>query len=216
LACAEELGQAISAAGYILLTGGTGPDDRSVKGRAIKGAGAARWVGVAQKGPSGTRKVNGGLVIRTGLGDKRNYLEARICDAAVALRGGEGTLSEITSALSVGRPVALVGKWRTDVDLDAEDRSAVLERIVRGAQTKLDNPPGNEEIDALIIQDVQVDALDPLPPYGYFELCEAAAVVRWIESVLPGPAPFAGEFPRIAGMERIASEYEQWLAEHAV
>jgi hypothetical protein len=48
---------------------------------------------------------------------------------------------------------------------------------------------------------------------------EVAAFVQlalgWIESVLPGPAPFAYEFPRIAGLETVACEYQQWLAQHA-
>src|SRR5262245_28946515 len=116
LACAQQLGSAITAARHVLLSGGTGPDCTSgIKGcaivGAIVGAGSARWVGVAQDGPPDdgppdVEERNGGLVIWTGLGHKRNYLEASMCDAVVAFPGDDGTISEVTSALSLGRPVA--------------------------------------------------------------------------------------------------------------
>ena len=49
LSLADRFGQAISAHGAILLTGGTGPADEPVKNRAIKGAlklSTGCWVGV--------------------------------------------------------------------------------------------------------------------------------------------------------------------------
>jgi hypothetical protein len=207
LACAQQLGSAITAAGHLLLSGGTGPDDTSVKGRAITGAGRERWIGVEKDGPARVDKTNGGLVIWTGLGHKRNYLEAWMCDAAVGLPGGDGTVSEVTSALSLRRPVAFVGKWRTDVDLDASDVSSVLKDVVERTRRRFGNPTGTDGINARLAEDALLHSLDPLPPHRYFELCEADAVVKWIESVVAGPAPFADELRRIAGFEKV----ERWL-----
>jgi hypothetical protein len=211
LACAEQLGRAITAARHVLLSGGTGPDNSSVKGRAIKGAGSKRWVGVEQSDPvrvepkNPVEPKNGGLVIWTGLGHKRNYLEASM----VGGRGG-GTVSEVTSALSLGRPVAFVGNWRAEVNLDASDLSTVLEDIVDRTRERFGNPTGTDGIDARLAKDALLKALNPLRHYRYFELCEAEAVVKWIESVVPGPGSFTGEF-RIAGLEKVVPDYERWL-----
>jgi SLOG cluster4 family len=207
LASANELGRAIAAAGHILLTGGPGRD--SVRGSAIDGAGSKPWIGVEKEGPVDAEEVGSGLVIRTGLGHKRNYVEACMCDAAVALPGGDGTVSEVTSALSLGRPVAFVGEWRTDVDV-----SSVLKEIVNRTRKRFGNPTGTDGINAPLAEDVLLHSLDPLPPYQYFELPEAGAVLEWIESEVPGPAPFAGAFRRSAGLDEVAPRYERWLEQH--
>jgi hypothetical protein len=137
-----------------------------------------------------------------------------MCDAAVALPGGDGTVSEVTSALSLGRAVAFVGEWRTDVDLDASDVSSVLKEIVKRARKRFGDPTGTDGINAPLAEDVLLHSLDPLPPYRYFDLCEAEAVLEWIDSVVAGPAPFAGEFRRIAGLKEVAPKYERWLEQH--
>jgi hypothetical protein len=216
LACAKKLGHTITERGHVLLTGGTGPGDKSVKAVAIEGAGSERWVGVDQSGPDRTEEKDGGLVVWTGLGHKRNYLEACICDAAVALPGGDGTVSEVTSSLSLDRPVAFVGDWDADVDLDALDRSSVLKDIVQRTQTRFGNGTGTDEITPLIAEESLLRALQQLPPYRYFELCEAQAAVEWIESVVPGPPPFQGEFPRLAALEEVARDFERWIEQHGV
>jgi predicted Rossmann-fold nucleotide-binding protein len=215
LACAEQLGRAITDARHVLLSGGTGPDNSSVKGRAITGAGSKRWVGVVQSGPVRVEPKNGGLVIWTGLGDRRNYLEASMCDAAIALPGGDGTVSEVASALSLGRPVAFVGNWRAEVNLDASDISTVLEDMVDRTRRRFGNPTGTDGIDARLARGALLKALNPLRHYRYFEVCQAQAVVKWIESVVPGPGSFMGEF-RIAGLEEeeVVRPYERWLQQH--
>jgi predicted Rossmann-fold nucleotide-binding protein len=214
LDCAEKLGSAITARGHLLLTGGTGPGEDSVKAVAITGAGPAPWAGVAQGGPIGASEEHGGLVIRTGLGDKRNYLEACICDAAVALPGSDGTVSEVTSSLSLSRPVAFVGnQWREKFDLDA-DRPAALQNMVQATRMRFARAPANDTIDPLVAEDALMRALDHLPDYRYFELGEAEPVVQWIESVVPAPVPFAGEFRPVPGLEGVARDYERWLRHH--
>jgi SLOG cluster4 family len=218
LACAEELGQTIVAARHVLLTGGTRPATDSVKGRAIQGACGSPWVGVRQQGPPGAQpseECEPGLVVSTGLGDKRNYLEATMCDAAIALPGRDGTLSEVTCSLSLGRPVAFVGEWREECDLDATDLAAVLARIVERTERLFAEAEGSDVVDRSIAPPVIRGGLDCLPAYNYFELCAAQGAVRWIESVKADAGAFAGHFPPIPGFEGAATEYERWLAEDA-
>jgi predicted Rossmann-fold nucleotide-binding protein len=218
LACAEELGCTIVAAEQILLTGGTRPATDSVKGRAIQGACGSPWVGVRQRGRPGAQpseECEPGFVVSTGLGDKRNYLEATMCDAAIALPGREGTLSEVTCSLSLGRPVAFVGEWREECDLDAADRAAVLARIVERTERLFAEAEGSDVIDRSIVPPVIRGGLDCLPAYDYFDLCAAQDAVRWIQTVKPDAAAFAGHFPPIPGFGDAAREYERWLEEDA-
>jgi uncharacterized protein (TIGR00725 family) len=55
-------------------------------------------------------------VIPTGLGDARNVLVATAGEAAIAVGGYLGTLSEIALALKHEIPVVGVGTWRLDPD----------------------------------------------------------------------------------------------------
>ncbi len=54
------------------------------------------------------------IALPTGLGELRNGLVVRACDALVAVGGGYGTLSEIALALKGGKPVVGVGSWEID------------------------------------------------------------------------------------------------------
>ena len=51
------------------------------------------------------------VAIPTGLGELRNGLVVRACDAMVAVGGGYGTLSEIALALKAGKRVVGIGSW---------------------------------------------------------------------------------------------------------
>jgi predicted Rossmann-fold nucleotide-binding protein len=50
--------------------------------------------------------------VYTGLGDGRNFLTAGVPDAAIALAGEAGTLSEIGLALKLGTPLVYLGAWQ--------------------------------------------------------------------------------------------------------
>jgi hypothetical protein len=132
-----------------------------------------------------------------------------MCDAAIVLPGGDGTVSELTSALSLNRPVAFVGEWRAAVDLDAADRPAVLEGIAERTQALFARSAPVTEIDPFVTKEALCRALGSLPSYQYFELSQAADAVEWIESVVPGP--FAGTFLPIAGLEHVKESYETWV-----
>ena len=66
--------------------------------------------------------------IPTGLGDARNVLVATAGQAAIAIAGRLGTLSEIAIALKHGIPVVGLGTWRLD-------RGALFDRFLPSART---------------------------------------------------------------------------------
>jgi hypothetical protein len=56
------------------------------------------------------------IAIPSGLGDARNVLVATSGEAAIAVGGRLGTLSEIALALKHGIPVVGIGTWRLDAE----------------------------------------------------------------------------------------------------
>lgn len=52
-----------------------------------------------------------GIALPTGLGEMRNMLIMRACDAVIAISGEFGTLSEIGFALRIDKPVVGLGTW---------------------------------------------------------------------------------------------------------
>jgi predicted Rossmann-fold nucleotide-binding protein len=155
LKAAEDLGQEIAGQRQILLTGGIRKDEgdeRSAKGRAIKGAGSEPWVGVERK-QSGAKladQLEQHFCMISDLNHLRNYLEANMCDAAIGLAGDEGTKSEVTSALALGRPVAFVGDyWKsqrtTKYDLE-EDPSHWLRYLYETTRDKFRESGGSKAL----------------------------------------------------------------------
>ena len=57
------------------------------------------------------------MAIATGLGELRNALLVRCCDAVLVVGGSWGTLSEVALALRVGKPVVSLRGWSV-VDVD--------------------------------------------------------------------------------------------------
>jgi len=110
LALAREVGRRLATGGALLLCGGRG----GVMEAAAKGAreGGGRVIGILPFAPGeGEPNRFVDCALFTGLGDGRNYVNARTSDALIALRGGSGTLSEIALALKVGVPVVLLDGW---------------------------------------------------------------------------------------------------------
>jgi uncharacterized protein (TIGR00725 family) len=108
---AREVGRRLADGGALLLCGGRG----GVMAAAARGAreGGGRVIGVLPGGAPGEGEPNRFVdcALFTGLGDGRNYVNARTSDALIALRGGPGTLSEIALALKIGVPVVLFDAW---------------------------------------------------------------------------------------------------------
>lgn len=173
LRLAEAIGHEVGRQNCILLTGGAGPVGKAVKNRALKGANSAAnegflapWIGVSKPGehrPRPEHDVRRSHLLEPGLGDERNYVEAVLCDVAIAIAGGAGTASEVGFCLALERPVALVGDWSEVLPpARAEDAitylaDAIDKRIIDKA-IKL-----NREIDPGLLKLI-VDAKDKLTP----------------------------------------------------
>lgn len=109
---ARELGAAIARRGWVLLNGGR---DAGVMRASAEGAReeGGLVVGVLPtRGPGdGQADVAPGVSVAvfTDLGEARNNVNVLSCDAAVALPGGVGTLSEAALAAKHGTPLVLLG-----------------------------------------------------------------------------------------------------------
>ena len=69
------------------------------------------------------------LTIPTGIGIGRNVILAYNCDAAIAIGGKYGTLSEIAYALSLDKKVVGYKTWNIDGVEDAGSIEEVIEKI---------------------------------------------------------------------------------------
>lgn len=142
LAAARRLGVAVTEVGAVLLTGGDrrpGParDIRDIKDAAVGAAdeaatdaAPAAWIGVANEAEAAPARRRGprSWVVTPGWRHRRNFVEACLCDAAIAIGGeSEGTASEALFALYLGRPLVVVGSL-PDAERSAR---ALLSRAAR-------------------------------------------------------------------------------------
>lgn len=216
---AEAVGREIARRGATLLTGGMRPGPRVVKERAIRGAASrgerARWIGVpgreAAEGPP--VRTGTALVIPLGYGDRRNCVEAHLCDAAIAFRGGHGTASEVAFCLAFGRPVVLVGFERGGARFPVADDPAARAGYVREAELPVPRPAAPADgIDRLIVE--AYDALSrPVieQRVQHFAIDAAAAAIvdaAWRAAIDTG---LRGEFPDLPERPRAAVAYRAWL-----
>ena len=154
-----------------------------------------------------------GFQIEVNLGHKRNYLEAVMCDAAVVLRGEKGTASELASALSLGRPVVIVGTvcgdtWKA-LATPAKRREAAtrLWDIAKGRLS--DRTAENHALDDCIA--AIPDALMAATPHAWFTESDSAdAILRSILDAVPAGAKLHGHFP--VDVDRtLCGKYTDWL-----
>ena len=130
-AVAEELGERLANRGHTVVCGGLGGVMEAVcRGAADAGG---ETVGVL---PTDRREDANPYVtvpIATGMGHARNALVVMNGDAAVAVDGSHGTLSEIGLALAHGRPVAGLDTYAV-ADVEAvESPAAAVEYVERAA-----------------------------------------------------------------------------------
>jgi hypothetical protein len=215
---AQTLGAAIATSSLILLTGGCGPKDSGVKGAAIAGANNSSWIGVDRSGYIDAKGQNKGMVISTDLNNKRNYLEAALCDAAICLKGGNGTISEATFALSLQRPVAFWGDaWIGDLCLNGRPQSLNLKSMIeRTFERVKETPTGKKSFDALVSRKSLKKNLSTLPAFTFFaSQASHMAVLNWAVSALAsdrGELKLSGNFPSVEGYGDVIRKYEAWLS----
>jgi hypothetical protein len=111
LLLAGSVGRLVAERGCTLVCGGLGGGMAA----ACRGAKEAGGVTIGIIPGYDERAANPWVdhVICTGLGQARNALVVATGQAAIAVGGGWGTLSEIALALRIGRPVVLLGGWST-------------------------------------------------------------------------------------------------------
>ena len=136
-AVAADLGTALADRGHTVVCGGLGGVMEAVCRGARKAGGET--IGILPTDDRADANPHVTVPIATGLGHARNALVVANGDAAVAVDGSGGTLSEIGLALAYGRPIA--GLDTHDVDgVEAVGSPAAAVEYVEAA---VDGGPGN-------------------------------------------------------------------------
>lgn len=109
---AREVGQLLGERDHEVVCGGRG----GVMEAACRGASEAdgHTIGILPGSHRGEANQYVETAIATGLGNARNPLVVMNGDAAIAVDGATGTLSELGHALDFGRPVAGLGTHQVD------------------------------------------------------------------------------------------------------
>lgn len=103
-ALAERVGRELAKRGHTVVCGGlTGAMEAVAKGASEAGG---ETIGILPGEDRAEANEYVDVAVATGIGDARNALVALNGDAAIAIDGGYGTLSEIALALNEGHPVA--------------------------------------------------------------------------------------------------------------
>lgn len=111
-ALAEEVGRLIAQQGAILICGGLyGVMEAACKG--AKEAGGST-IGVLPGNKKEDANPYVDIALPTGMSDARNIIIVRSSDAAIAINGSHGTLSEMAFALKFGIPVVGLQTWDVD------------------------------------------------------------------------------------------------------
>ena len=161
-------------------------------------------------------------MIVSDLDHKRNYLEAALCDAAIGLAGKEGTYSEVVFALSLHRPVALIGdSWMQKWPVDTREGP---EAAARAAMKRVGIVAANRPLlQNLLNEETISGGLKSLPAncYRYFgseDDVKPEDVVDWILTAVEqhNGLELTGGLPSIEGYEHVRTPYERWLAKLAV
>jgi uncharacterized protein (TIGR00725 family) len=115
---AEEVGRMIAERGAFLVTGGLG----GIMEAASKGAQSAGGLTIGILPQENKERANEyvDVALATGLGIGRNVVIARTADAAIAIGGEYGTLSEIAFVLQMGKPVVCIRSWEVKGVIPAE------------------------------------------------------------------------------------------------
>jgi len=129
IAEAREVGRLLALRKATLVTGGLG----GVMEAASRGAHEAggRTVGILPGEDRSGASPYVDVAIATGMGIGRNILIIRTADAAIAVGGAHGTLSEIAFALQMGKPVAGIGSWDIEGVTRATDAAEAVAAVFR-------------------------------------------------------------------------------------
>lgn len=222
---ADDIAYQIAAQGCGVLTGGDGSAGNAVRDRAIRGAERARkdghdavWVGVARTAqPGRTESTDSHIILRPGYEHKRNYVEAHLCDVAIALPGRQGTPSEVAFCLVLGRPLVLVGPiWETDYMLLGDNSATALERFRQDTMSQMSSGEQKSPLDTAIRHAYRslTEGLT-LPAVRYLPLPDGADVHAIIECALGlvDRTKLPGRIPALPEFKTMVRDYTDWLTQ---
>jgi len=109
---AAAVGRYVAEQGGVIVCGGRGGIMEGVCRGAAEAGGTT--IGILPSGDANEANPYVTYAVPTGLGEARNAVIIRTCDAVLAFPGRFGTLSEIAFALKMGKPVVSVGSWDVD------------------------------------------------------------------------------------------------------
>ncbi len=136
---AEEVGRRLAEKGAILICGGLG----GVMEAACRGAKSAggTTVGVLSGTNPGDANPYVDIPVATGMGQARNVIVVASAQAAIAVGGGYGTLSEIGHARKLGIPVVGLDTWSLKKEgytgiIEAQSPAEAVERAIAWARKR--------------------------------------------------------------------------------
>jgi len=129
-AIAFAIGQFIAGQDWVLISGGRG----GVMQAASRGANEAGGIALAILPSDSMDEANpfATIIIPTGIGFARNYINVLAADAVVAIGGGTGTLCEVAYAWQAGKPIiacSMSGGWSAELagrSLDYRREDAII------------------------------------------------------------------------------------------
>jgi len=126
---AEEVGKLLAKNDAVLITGGlTGVMEAASKGAYSEGG---ITIGIL---PGDNRSDANPYVLiplPTGMGEARNALIAKMCDALIAIGGEYGTLSEIALGLKMGKKVVALMSWDIPGIIKAKDPYDAVNKVLK-------------------------------------------------------------------------------------
>jgi uncharacterized protein (TIGR00725 family) len=223
------IGTEIMKRGAILLTGSNGNLSKKDKVKDVAAAGAAAsvlkgaegaWIGVDPETKGDTAAFSTGdrcCIIGTKLGNKRNYLEAALCDVAIAFKGKEGTTSEVTFCLALNKSVVLIGDWQ-EFPLHGNNKAKTIGELLNQTykRVQLNSPPYdlNKLLDRTTIKTAlenssMVHARNQFPDEEDVDSF-AQTMVDLAVSYFNQPI---GAFPdALTGHDEVKQHYQDWLS----
>ncbi|MDX1776646.1 MAG: TIGR00725 family protein [Desulfobulbales bacterium] len=104
------VGRQLAQKGFVVLTGGLGGTMAAASKGAREAGGMTVGILPGNRNSSPANKYVD-IAIYTGMGEARNVINVKSCQAAIAIGGEYGTLSEIALALKGNCPVVLLRSW---------------------------------------------------------------------------------------------------------
>jgi len=138
---AERVGRRIAEKGGILLCGGMGGVMEAASHGATKAGGLVIGILPGHSRDEGNPYLTFSII--TGMGEGRNLILVRSCDALIAIGGGYGTLSEIAFAHKLGIPVIGIHTWNLTKEgkgdtrlVEVSDPEEAVEKAFERAQIR--------------------------------------------------------------------------------